>query len=344
MNSSPELRKLFEIDSDGYLAWKECDATHPFEDPIRFLLRAHPLEPHDVINTEGFDLPNSMQQIGERLYSIQDENTGYRGLLRMTDLFPEFPNRSFEQVLMVGCISHYGLEVLIEWLKLHNSETAEITIVDTSKSIINLLFFLYQQGFFHTDNKISFVVQDVVEYSPNKQFDLVITDVLLPYTFEDQYVVTREPQISDYANYSAIISHIESLLSINGCFLSRTFHDETFTPTEISTPIKDITLEDIQNARIKIAKLLGTDLEKQIIDDQIINALGYPWNKAITQHGCGIEHLLNTHYHLLGNASVPIIDQIMEEAFPGSSSSRIDVVSSQPNWTFHSYCGIKREN
>ena len=166
MKSSLELQQLFIIDEDGYLAWKDSFPAHSFEDPLRVLLRGYPFEPPAVPTVDSFNPPNEMTRVGDRVYSIPNEDTGYKGLLRLSQLFPEFLNKPFEQILMIGSISYYGLHELIEWLKLHNSETAEITIVDSSESIVNLLFFLYQQDFFLTNNKINFVMQDIVEYSP----------------------------------------------------------------------------------------------------------------------------------------------------------------------------------
>jgi len=342
--------QLVEVNQQGKLIWKSTGdkGQHMYEDPLRRILcQTSELLELKSIDLSEFEIPKDWQKTDKEYIAPNGDLTNYAGLLRLANQFENLPDQIFNNVLLVGSVNYWGLFYVLTWLKMRGLPNANITLVDSSRHVLDLIKVMKNAGYWSWAGQVKLVHSDIKNFcSQNDKYDIALMDIVLPYAVP--LVVRSGQKKGALVPYKAILLHINKLLGENGALLSRTISKTN--DIENFPPRPTIDTSKIANAKGHLVKMLGQNLTNRIPEDEIKSTLEFPWEPTIKFYDCGMGVDLpgweveksNTSCQTMGPDSVEILQRLYDDIFNAGNNEVIRVEDQKRSWILQSFCSLKK--
>ncbi len=306
-------------------------------DPYVRIMRGGLSGSFNPLNLRAYTSMKALAETAPRVYHTESEDTGIVGLLRLAlmsdEIFPTEKGKlapNFENVLLVGSITWVSFERLLTFLSFKGDSSATVTLLDAQPYTIREIELMIKKGNLNWPGEIRLNVEPIENHSTQNPYNLVVTDILSPYIVQAHWAYDQSHLEKLWDAYSEVLEKISQITAPGGYFLSRNFHR---TPPDIfnhSTP----TPEKVEAAMNRISRATGFTLGGEVDFGRTRLALTSPWPPIPEPERDGM-------LYKLGPESESVVDQMMEEKWPGSVSTKVTVESNKPPYTFYSYFARK---
>ena len=299
------------------------------DSPARYMAMCRNLRPLSEWDAAVLDTGDLHPVSANEFIAKEGEITGANGLLRLINKFP-ISLGDPKQITLVGAISPNSLYSTLTWCASEGWNDAHVTLIDKSLIPIETLRLMQEGGYFNWQGGVSLIEGDVTKFTPERQPDIVIADILSSWMVEPYHASLLHCR-SPFEEFEKFLAWGSKTVTNHGWFFSRCMvapENGTNTDPNLRSAVAAKERTD------RIVEQLG-DLAGRIDRDEVEATVEQLFDKPHPTSYCGLEKvspIFRSHKTLKGSHAERVLQRVHQRNF--DTSHQITVRDAKSEYTF----------